>query len=91
MYGVKVVKSFGMEKYEVDRFREETRKHYVFSRRLARIRQVISPLNETLAILGFIGILWLGGHEVFAKRMEGSDLFFFQAVIFFLFQIPAFQ
>jgi subfamily B ATP-binding cassette protein MsbA len=43
--GVKVVKSFGMEKYEVDRFTEETRKHYVFSRRLTRIRQIIRHLQ----------------------------------------------
>jgi subfamily B ATP-binding cassette protein MsbA len=66
-----------MEYYEVGRFKEETRKHFVFSRRLTRIRQTISPLNETLAILGFIGILWFGGHEVFAGRMNGSELFFF--------------
>lgn len=75
--GVKVVKSFGMEDYEVARFKEETRKHFKFSRKLTRIRQTISPLNETLAITGFIGILWFGGHEVFAGRLDGSSLFFF--------------
>ncbi|MFI5264202.1 MAG: ABC transporter ATP-binding protein, partial [Candidatus Kapaibacterium sp.] len=84
--GVKVVKSFGMEKYEVDRFKEETRKHYVYSRRLTRIRQIISPLNESLAILGFIGILWFGGHEVFAKQMDGSDLFYFLIALIALMQ-----
>jgi subfamily B ATP-binding cassette protein MsbA len=84
--GVKVVKSFGMENYEVNRFKEETRKHYTFSRRLARIRQTISPLNETLAILGFIGILWFGGHEVFVQRMDGSDLFFFLIALIALMQ-----
>ncbi len=84
--GIKVVKSFGMEHYEVERFKEETRKHFVFSRRLARIRQIISPLNETLAILGFIGILWFGGREVFANRMQGSDLFFFLIALIALMQ-----
>lgn len=84
--GIKVVKSFGMEKYEVDRFKAETLKHYTFSRRLSRIRQIISPLNETLAILGFIGILWFGGHEVFAKQMDGSDLFFFLIALIALMQ-----
>ncbi|HYM20280.1 MAG TPA: ABC transporter transmembrane domain-containing protein [Candidatus Kapabacteria bacterium] len=75
--GIKVVKSFGMEQYEVARFKEDTAKHFKFSRRLTRIRQLISPMNEMLAIGGFIGILWFGGHEVFAKQMNGSDLFFF--------------
>jgi ABC-type multidrug transport system fused ATPase/permease subunit len=82
--GVKVVKSFGMEQYEVGRFKEETRKHFLFSRRLTRIRQTISPLNETLAILGFVGILWFGGHEVFAGRMIGSEVFLF---LIFLIQL----
>jgi ABC-type multidrug transport system fused ATPase/permease subunit len=84
--GVKVVKSFGMEVYETSRFKEETRKHYVFSRRLARIRQLISPLNEMLAILGFIGILWFGGHEVFAGRIDGSSIFFFLIAMIALMQ-----
>jgi ABC-type multidrug transport system fused ATPase/permease subunit len=75
--GIKVVKSFGMEQFEVDRFKTETEKHYRFSRRLTRIRQTISPMNEMLAILGFIGILWFGGNEVFAKHLNGSEIFFF--------------
>ncbi|MDP4229336.1 MAG: ABC transporter ATP-binding protein [Bacteroidota bacterium] len=84
--GIKVVKSFGMENYEVGRFKEETRKHFIFSRRLTRIRQTISPLNEMLAILGFIGILWFGGHDVFAKAMDGADLFFFLIALIALMQ-----
>jgi ABC-type multidrug transport system fused ATPase/permease subunit len=83
---VKVVKSFGMEQYEVARFKEETRKHFMFSRRLTRIRQTISPLNETLAIIGFIGILWFGGHEVFANRMQGNEVFIFLIVLIQLMQ-----
>jgi len=84
--GVKVVKSFGMEQYEVARFKEETKKHFMFSRRLTRIRQTISPLNETLAIIGFIGILWFGGHEVFANRMQGNEVFIFLIVLIQLMQ-----
>ncbi|MEI8134413.1 MAG: ABC transporter ATP-binding protein [bacterium] len=84
--GVKVVKSFGMEQFEIARFKEETRKHFQYSRRLTRIRQTISPLNETLAIIGFIGILWFGGHEVFAGRMVGNDVFIFLIVLIQLMQ-----
>src|SRR6185436_13909880 len=38
------------------------------------------------AVLGFIGILWFGGHEVFARRMEGSDVFFFLIMLIQLMQ-----
>jgi ABC-type multidrug transport system fused ATPase/permease subunit len=84
--GVKVVKSFGMEHYEVKRFREETRLGYQASRRLARIRQFIGPINETLAVAGFVGILYFGGHEVFAGSMDGGELFLFLIALIQLMQ-----
>lgn len=84
--GVKVVKSFGMEKYEVNRFKKETDLYYKFSRRLSRIRQTLGPLNETLAVAGFIGILWFGGHEVMAGTMKGSELLFFLITLIVLMQ-----
>ncbi|MDP4198812.1 MAG: ABC transporter ATP-binding protein [Bacteroidota bacterium] len=84
--GVKVVKSFGMERYEVRRFKAETEKHFNGSRRLARIRGIGSPINEMLATLGFIGILWFGGHEVFAKTMPGGGLIFFLGALIQLMQ-----
>ncbi len=84
--GIKVVKSFGMENYEVRRFKAETEKHYHGNRRLTRIRLVTSPINEMLAVLGFIGILWFGASAIFAKEMQGSELFYFLAVLIQLMQ-----
>jgi subfamily B ATP-binding cassette protein MsbA len=84
--GIKVVKSFGMERYEVRRFRSETEKHFHGSRRIARVRGAGSPLNEMLAVCGFIGILWFGGHEVFAHQMSGGELLFFLAALISLMQ-----
>lgn len=84
--GIKVVKSFGMESYEVRRFKSETEKHYHGSRRLARIRLVTSPINETLATLGFIGILWFGANAVFAHEMMGSEVIYFLAALISLMQ-----
>ncbi|MFI5202710.1 MAG: ABC transporter ATP-binding protein, partial [Candidatus Kapaibacterium sp.] len=84
--GIKVVKSFGMERYEVRRFKKETEQHYHGSRRLARIRLIGSPINEMLAALGFIGILWFGTSEVFAHAMLGSELIYFLAVLISLMQ-----
>ena len=84
--GIKVVKSFGMERYEVRRFKTETEKHYHGSRRLARIRLVGSPINEMLATFGFVGILWFGASAVFSHAMLGSDLIFFLAVLIQLMQ-----
>jgi len=84
--GIKVVKSFGMEKYEVERFKSETSKYFKVSRRLARIRQTLGPLNETLAVAGFIGILYFGGQEVLGGQMKGSELLFFLITLVVLMQ-----
>ncbi len=73
--GIKVVKSFGMERYEVRRFKTETEKHYHGNRRLARIRLITSPINEMLAALGFIGILWFGASAIFAGQMMATNYF----------------
>jgi ABC-type multidrug transport system fused ATPase/permease subunit len=75
--GVKVVKSFGMESYEVERFKRETESHYRAGRRLARIRGTIGPINEIMAVSGFIGILWFGGQAVHAGEMRGGELLLF--------------
>jgi subfamily B ATP-binding cassette protein MsbA len=84
--GIKVVKSFGMEGYEVRRFKSETEKHYTGTRRLARVRLITSPMNEMLAVLGFIGILWFGSQEVFAHTMRGGGLFLFLIALIQLMQ-----
>ena len=84
--GIKVVKSFGMERYEVNRFKAETEKHYHGSRRLARVRLTASPINEMLAVAGFIGILWFGGHQVLEHAMRGSELIYFLAALIMLMQ-----
>ncbi len=84
--GIKVVKSFGMEKYEVGRFEEETRLGYQAVRKLARIRNFIGPTNETMAVAGFVGILFFGGHEVFAGTMDGGMLFLFLIALIQLMQ-----
>jgi ABC-type multidrug transport system fused ATPase/permease subunit len=75
--GVKVVKSFGMEHYEVGRFKQETESHYRGGRKLSRIRGTIGPINEIMAVSGFIGILWFGGQAVGAGDMSGGELFLF--------------
>jgi len=66
--GIEVVKSFTMEKREVERFREENIKNLQLSLKRTRIIAALAPLIEVLTLVGLIGILWYGGKEV----IEGS-------------------
>jgi ATP-binding cassette, subfamily B, bacterial MsbA len=47
--GVRIVKAFTMEKFEIGRFREATRKHLVWNLRAQRVQAMTSPVMELLA------------------------------------------
>jgi subfamily B ATP-binding cassette protein MsbA len=54
--GVRIVKAFTMEKFEIGRFREATRRHLQSTLKAQRIQAATSPVME---MLGGIGILLL--------------------------------
>jgi subfamily B ATP-binding cassette protein MsbA len=47
--GVRIVKAFTMEKFEIGRFREATRKHLAWNLKAQRVQALTSPVMELLA------------------------------------------
>jgi subfamily B ATP-binding cassette protein MsbA len=72
--GVRVVKSFEREPYEVQRFNDATEDVYKSSLRLARIRATFGPLIGLMFFFALVGILWFGSQEVSAGRLLAGDL-----------------
>jgi len=68
--GVRVVKAFGMEEYEVARFGQANRAYYRAMVKMARVRLGSSPVNEFLGTVAGVAILWFGGRAV----LSGSGL-----------------
>ncbi len=69
LQGVRVVKSFAREEYEVARYDAAMRQNFAISLRLALFR---SLFGATMAFLGFsalAAVLWFGGQEVLAGRL----------------------
>lgn len=54
--GVRIVKAFTMENFEIGRFREATRRHLVSTLKAQRIQALTSPVME---LIGGVGILLL--------------------------------
>ena len=54
--GIRVVKAFGLEATQVERFRKLSRELIHFTMKSVRAKELINPLIETIAMLGF-GIL----------------------------------
>ena len=62
--GQRIVKAFGMESYERDRFQHATEQHTRVSIRAARLSASVSPLIEFIGYASFVPFLLYANHEV---------------------------
>jgi subfamily B ATP-binding cassette protein MsbA len=60
--GIKVVKAFTMERYELRRFQKTARRYFDKTMKIAAYNSLISPLNEIMGILMISFALLAGAH-----------------------------
>jgi subfamily B ATP-binding cassette protein MsbA len=72
--GVRVVKAFTREAYEVERYAEQIERTFDSTMALTRVRSAFGPLVTFLGFSALAGILWFGGREVLAGRLTGGAL-----------------
>jgi subfamily B ATP-binding cassette protein MsbA len=70
LQGVRVVKSFGREKYEMGRYDAAMLKTYRASVRMATYSSAFSTLMMFLGFGSIAAIMWYGGNEVIAGRLS---------------------
>lgn len=75
--GIKVIKSSGFEEIEVGRFKSFTSDFRRLDLKIYRLKNVISPLNETLMVGAVAMVLWFGGLQVFEGSMTANELMVF--------------
>jgi subfamily B ATP-binding cassette protein MsbA len=79
--GNRVVKAFGMEEYEKQRFAAECEALFQLAMKVVRIRAFTSPMLEILASFGIAGVVLYGGHSVISGgRTQGTFLAFLTAL-----------
>jgi len=82
--GVKIVKAFGMEKYENKKFMNETNNFFRLMLKIVRVRNSSSPITEVLSttvgvvIIYFGGLLVLKEHTLSASQFMGFLFAIFQ-------------
>ena len=62
--GVKIVKAFGMEKFETNKFSEQTRQYFRRMLKIARMRHLAHPVTEFLSVIAGVVIIYYGGRQV---------------------------
>ncbi len=80
--GIKVIKSTAFEGIELERFMSFTNDFRKLSIKMAQIRNIISPLNETLLIAAIAMVLWFGGLQVFDGAMTANELLVFAFTLY---------
>jgi len=83
--GTKIVKAFGREAHEAERFDRVNQRLLALALKDHRTDEVTDPLMEVLAALGIVGALWYGGHQVIAGTMTPGDFFSFTAAVALLY------
>ncbi|MBT8367351.1 MAG: ABC transporter permease, partial [Deltaproteobacteria bacterium] len=66
LVGTKIVKAFGMEDHEKNRFAGKSRKIFRLEMKEAKVRAMSSPMMELLGGFGIAFIIWYGGRGVVA-------------------------
>jgi ATP-binding cassette subfamily B multidrug efflux pump len=79
--GVRVVRSFSLEKSELARF-EKTNEHYLDKTLgLARIRGGMGPIMQAITAIGVLVVFWYGGHLMLKKELTpGEFVAFYRAL-----------
>lgn len=85
--GIRVVKAFAMEKFEIGRFKKQTGDFFRTMVRLTRVGSLAIPLTEMLGVLVGVFILWFSGRQILSGGGLTADRFFlFLVAIFSLMQ-----
>lgn len=84
--GSRVVKAFGMEEYEKERFRKENGRYFTYQLRGVKIDTMMAPLMEFFAGIGIVAIMWYGGYKVIVGKSTPGTFFSFIAALIMLYE-----
>ena len=68
--GMRIVKAFSMQKYEYRKFREENRGFYKLAMKAVKRINIISPINEYISVIYFVGVVYLAYRQIIAGTLS---------------------
>ena len=75
--GIKVIKAFGLESREVERFKRCNREFYFFIRKNIKYEGLSTPIMEFIISFGVAGVIYVGGSNVLQGTLSASEFFSF--------------
>ena len=80
--GHRIVKAFGAEAREADKFAKASQRFYRTSMRVTSALSVLPPMMELLGGVAFVIALWYGSQEISAHRLTTGGFVTFIAALF---------
>jgi ATP-binding cassette subfamily B protein len=82
--GVRVVRAYRQEQFEIQRFRDANEEYVRRNRKLIRIQGAFFPIMGLLMGVAALLVLWLGSRDVIEGRMTIGDLVAFNSYLMML-------
>ncbi len=83
--GIKVIKAFGTEKHQREKFEKENTAFYTLIRKSFRYDAASSPVVELLTALGVATVLWYGLDRVIAEEITKGEMLSILAAILLMY------
>jgi subfamily B ATP-binding cassette protein MsbA len=84
--GVRIVKAFTMERFEIGRFREATRKHLRSNLKAQKIQALTSPVMELITGVGILALFFYAQRRIAAGTLTMGELLTFMAALGAMYQ-----
>ncbi len=84
--GAGLIKAFGTEDRELERFQEENRKLVKSFLKIQRVRAVSNPVIEFIGAASVALIIWVGGITVLNGKMTVGEFFSFMAALMMMYE-----
>lgn len=75
--GIKVIKAFGAELGQIERFTKANEMFYLMYRKGIKYGSISAPVMEVITSLGIAGVIYFGGKLVITTQMSAADFFSF--------------
>ena len=82
--GVRVVRAYGQERFEIERFRQANEEYVQRNRQLIRLMGIYNPSMGFLMGVSALLVLWLGSRAVVAGRITVGELVAFNSYLMML-------
>ncbi|MDH3974494.1 MAG: lipid A export permease/ATP-binding protein MsbA [Deltaproteobacteria bacterium] len=84
--GARIVKAFGMEQYESERFARANEHFLKLTMKSRKVRALTMPVMEILGAVAASAVIWYGGFKVMEGKMTTGEFFSFLTALMFLYQ-----